>query len=185
MPADQEEMNFALEQKRRFARRETGGIRAGADHRGRRQARQHQGPGGGRSHAAPYRTIERRLPEYAQEAWRQRLSRACAAHARLARPASSSTTSARSISRPIRVTGFASPGFSRERRLEPQLTIGLLTARTGSRSWSAPSRGQDRDQAMLPIIETFGQSQSSLSADEFPAPRMSSSAMTGGHDGHG
>ena len=30
-----------------------------------------------------YRTVERRLPAYAQEEWRQRLSAACAAHARL------------------------------------------------------------------------------------------------------
>ena len=30
-----------------------------------------------------YRTIERRLPAYAQESWRQRLSKACAGHARL------------------------------------------------------------------------------------------------------
>jgi hypothetical protein len=33
--------------------------------------------------AASYATVKRRLPEYAQEAWRQRLSQACAAHARL------------------------------------------------------------------------------------------------------
>jgi hypothetical protein len=32
---------------------------------------------------ASCRTIERRLPAYAQEAWRQRLSAACASHARL------------------------------------------------------------------------------------------------------
>jgi len=30
-----------------------------------------------------YRTVERRLPAYAEEEWRQRLSEACAAHARL------------------------------------------------------------------------------------------------------
>jgi len=32
---------------------------------------------------ASYRTLKRRLPAYAQEEWRQRLSEACAAHARL------------------------------------------------------------------------------------------------------
>jgi hypothetical protein len=32
---------------------------------------------------ASYATVKRRLPEYAPEAWRQRLSAACAAHARL------------------------------------------------------------------------------------------------------
>lgn len=29
--------------------------------------------------------------------------------------------------------GFREPGFSKERRLEPQITIGLLTATMGSR----------------------------------------------------
>jgi hypothetical protein len=33
--------------------------------------------------ALSYRTVARRLPAYAQEEWRQRLSEACAAHARL------------------------------------------------------------------------------------------------------
>jgi hypothetical protein len=32
---------------------------------------------------ASYRTLKRRLPAYAKEEWRQRLSQACAAHARL------------------------------------------------------------------------------------------------------
>ncbi len=32
---------------------------------------------------ASYRTLKRRLPAYAEEAWRQRLPEACAAHARL------------------------------------------------------------------------------------------------------
>jgi hypothetical protein len=32
---------------------------------------------------ASYRTLKRRLPAYAEEAWRQQLSQACAAHARL------------------------------------------------------------------------------------------------------
>jgi hypothetical protein len=35
---------------------------------------------------ASYATVKRRLPAYAEEAWRQRLSAACAAHARLGQP---------------------------------------------------------------------------------------------------
>jgi hypothetical protein len=35
---------------------------------------------------ASYRTLKRRLPAYAKEAWRQGLSEACAAHARLGQP---------------------------------------------------------------------------------------------------
>ena len=31
--------------------------------------------------------------------------------------------------------GFREPGFSKERRLEPQITIGLLTDQPGSRLW--------------------------------------------------
>jgi hypothetical protein len=33
-----------------------------------------------------YSTVKRRLPAYAEEEWRQRLSAACAAHARLGQP---------------------------------------------------------------------------------------------------
>jgi hypothetical protein len=35
--------------------------------------------------AASYRTVKRRLPVYAQDSWRQQISAACAAHARLGR----------------------------------------------------------------------------------------------------
>jgi hypothetical protein len=37
---------------------------------------------GGSPATASYATVKRRPPEYAQEAWRERLSAACAAHAR-------------------------------------------------------------------------------------------------------
>ena len=77
--------------------------------------------------AASYRTVKRRLPVYAKEAWRQQLSAACAAHAGLG-PASLvlydvstlyfETDAGRRVPR---------AGFSKERRLEPQITIGLLT----------------------------------------------------------
>ena len=70
--------------------------------------------------AAPYCTLKRRLPAYAEEERRQRLSAGCAAHARSARPAWCATTCPRSTSRPGTGDGFREPGFSRERRLEPQ-----------------------------------------------------------------
>ena len=58
--------------------------------------------------------------------------------------------------------------------------------RTGSRSWSAPLKGtRPRPRRCCRSSRRSGQSRSSLSADEFPAPRMSSSPMTGGHDGQG
>ena len=56
----------------------------GKGHRAGEQARLAAGAGGGRETAAPsYATVKRRLPAYAKEEWRQRLSEACAAHARL------------------------------------------------------------------------------------------------------
>lgn len=48
------------------------------------------------------------------------------------RPAWSSTTCPRSTSRPTGATGSASPGSPKERRLEPQITIGLLADRARS-----------------------------------------------------
>ena len=39
--------------------------------------------------------------------------------------------------------GFREPGFSEERRLEPQITIGLLTGQDGSPSWSPLLRGTE------------------------------------------
>ena len=74
-----------------------------------------------------YRTIFRRLPHYATEEWRQRLAAACAGHVGLG-PA---TLVLYDVSTLYFETdqgdGFREPGFSKERRLEPQITIGLLT----------------------------------------------------------
>jgi hypothetical protein len=89
---------------------------------------------------ASYATVKLRLPEYAREAWRQRLSEACAAYARLG-PASLVLYDASTLYFETgKGDGFREPGFSKERRLEPQITIGLLTGQHGSRSWSPPLR---------------------------------------------
>ncbi len=78
-----------------------------------------------------YRTILRRLPGYAAPAWRQRLAAACAAHVGLG-PA---TLVLYDVSTLYFETdagdGFREPGYSKERRLEPQITIGLLTDARG------------------------------------------------------
>ena len=82
--------------------------------------------------AAPsYPTLNRRLPAWAQEPWRQGLSEACAAHARLG-PASLVLYDVSTLYfEADQGDGFREPGFSKERRLEPQITIGLLTGRDG------------------------------------------------------
>lgn len=78
-----------------------------------------------------YATVKRRLPQYAKPEWRQRLAAACAAHAGLG----PSTLVLYDVSTLYFETdagdGFREPGFSKERRLEPQITIGLLTDARG------------------------------------------------------
>jgi hypothetical protein len=67
---------------------------------------------------ASYRTIERRLRAYAREAWRQELSAACAAHAKLG-PASLVLYDVSTLYFETDTgDGFREPGFSKERRLE-------------------------------------------------------------------
>jgi hypothetical protein len=74
--------------------------------------------------APSYPTLNRRLPVWAGESWRQGLSEACAVHARLG-PASLVLYD---VSTPYfeadQGDGFREPGFSKERRLEPQAAHG-------------------------------------------------------------
>jgi hypothetical protein len=103
-----------------------------------------------------YRTIERRLPSYAQESWRQRLSEACAGHARLG-PASLVLYDVSTLYfETDQGDGFREPGFSKERRLEPQITIGLLTDQAGFPLMLCAFEGNRAEtKTMLPVIEKF------------------------------
>jgi hypothetical protein len=81
--------------------------------------------------AVSYPTLNRRLSTYAQDSWRRRLAAACAAHAALG-PASLVLYDVSTLYFETDAgDGFREPGFSKERRLEPQITIGLLTDVTG------------------------------------------------------
>jgi hypothetical protein len=76
---------------------------------------------------ASYPTINRRLPVYAEAAWRDKLAAACACRAGLG-PASLVLYDVSTLYFETDAgDGFCEPGFSKERRLEPQITIGLLT----------------------------------------------------------
>ncbi len=78
-----------------------------------------------------YPTINRRLPTYAKAAWRAKLAKACAARAGLG-PASLVLYDVSTLYFETDAgDGFREPGFSKERRLEPQITIGLLTDASG------------------------------------------------------
>jgi hypothetical protein len=106
--------------------------------------------------AASYRTVTRRLPAYAKDAWRQRLSAACAAHARLG-PASLVLYDVSTLYfETDEGDGFREPGFSKERRLEPQITIGLLTGQDGFPLMVSAFEGNKAEtKTMLPVIEAF------------------------------
>ena len=130
--------------------------RAGADHRADEQAGLVARPGGGRAPAPSYPTLNRRLPAWAQEPWRQRLSEACAAHARLG-PASLVLYDVSTLYfEADQGDGFREPGFSKERRLEPQITIGLLTGQDGFPLMVSAFEGNKAEtKTMLPVIEKF------------------------------
>ena len=106
--------------------------------------------------AASYRTVLRRLPAYAKEAFRQELSAACAAHARLG-PASLVLYDVTTLYFETDAgDGFREPGFSKERRLEPQITIGLLTGQDGFPLMVCAFEGNKAEtKTMLPVIEKF------------------------------
>ena len=103
-----------------------------------------------------YATLKRRLPAYAEEEWRQRLSAACAAHARLG-PASLVLYDVSTLYFETDAgDGFREPGFSKERRLEPQITIGLLAGQDGFPLMISAFEGNKAEtKTMLPVIEAF------------------------------
>ena len=105
---------------------------------------------------ASYATLKRRLPAYAKDSWRRKLAAACAAHAGLG-PASLVLYDVSTLYfEADEGDGFREPGFSKERRLEPQITIGLLTDQSGfPLTISAFEGNMAETKTMLPVIESF------------------------------
>jgi hypothetical protein len=78
-----------------------------------------------------YPTLNRHLRGFSVDEFRGKLAAACAAHARLG-PASLVLYDVSTLYFETDAgDGFREPGFSKERRLEPQITIGLLTDAAG------------------------------------------------------
>jgi hypothetical protein len=106
--------------------------------------------------AVSYRTIKRRLPQYATDTFRQRLSAACAAHAVLGPAALVLYDVSTLYFETDQGDGFREPGFSKERRLEPQITIGLLTDAAGFPLTVRAFEGNKAETAtMLPVLQEF------------------------------
>jgi hypothetical protein len=107
--------------------------------------------------AAPsYATLKRRLPIYAKPLWRKDISAACAAHAALG-PASLVLYDVSTLYfETDQGDGFREPGYSKERRLEPQITIGLLTDSSGFPLAVEAFEGNKAETAtMLPTLTAF------------------------------
>jgi Transposase DDE domain len=106
--------------------------------------------------AVSYPTLNRRLPAYATQAWRQQLSVACAAHAALG-PASLVLYDVSTLYfETDQGDGFRESGFSKERRLEPQITVGLLTDAAGFPLMVQAFEGNKAEtKTMLPVITAF------------------------------
>jgi hypothetical protein len=103
-----------------------------------------------------YRTLNRRLAVYAEQEWRQKLAAACAANAALG-PASLVLYDVTTLYFETDAgDGFREPGFSKERRLEPQITVGLLTDASGFPLMVEAFEGNRAETTtMLPTITAF------------------------------
>jgi hypothetical protein len=103
-----------------------------------------------------YATLKRRLPVWATEEFRRALAAACAAHARLG-PASLVLYDVSTLYFETDAgDGFREPGFSKERRLEPQITLGLLTDAAGFPLMVEAFEGNTAETTtMLPTIRAF------------------------------
>ncbi|WP_041254102.1 IS1634 family transposase [Frankia sp. EAN1pec] len=124
--------------------------------------------------APSYRTVQRRLRRYAGVdevdaetgqpvpvdpaggPWRARLSRACADHVKLG-PAILLLYDVTTLYfETDQGDGFREPGFSNERRLEPQVTVGLLTDGAGFPLTVHAFEGNRADTTtMLPVLTAF------------------------------
>lgn len=105
---------------------------------------------------ASYPTVKRRLPGYATDAFRNGLSGACAARAELGPSALLLYDVTTLWFETDTGDGFREPGFSKERRLEPQITVGLLTDATGAPLMVDAFEGNRAEtRTMIPIIRSF------------------------------
>ncbi|MCI0688956.1 MAG: IS1634 family transposase [Sporichthyaceae bacterium] len=103
-----------------------------------------------------YRTVKRRLAVYAEDSWRRGVGAACARHASLG-PASLVLFDVSTLHfETDRADGFREPGFSKQRRLDPQITLGLLTDGSGFPLMVEAFEGNKAEtKTMLPVIEAF------------------------------
>jgi len=105
---------------------------------------------------ASYATVKRHLPGYASREFRDRMAGVLAAHADLG-PSSLVLFDVSTLYFETDTgDGFREPGFSKERRLEPQILIGLLTDAAGFPLWVEGFTGNAAETAtMVPVVTAF------------------------------
>jgi Transposase DDE domain len=106
--------------------------------------------------SASYPTINRRLRSYATASWRAKLAGACAARTGLG-PATLVLYDVTTLYfETDEGDGFRESGFSKERRLEPQITVGLLTDRDGFPLMVHAFEGNKAETTtMVPTLQAF------------------------------
>ncbi len=103
-----------------------------------------------------YATLKRRLPRYAAEPFREALSAVCADHTKLGPGVLVLYDVSTLYFETDAGDGFREPGFSKERRLESQITIGLLTDAAGFPLMIQAFEGNKAERTtMLPVIKAF------------------------------
>ena len=139
-----------------WGRRGVQAVDTGPGDRADEQAGGDPGAGGDWDPAPSYPTIKRRLPVFATPEWRDALAAACAAHVGLG-PATLVLYDVTTLYFEIDDgDGFREPGFSKERRLEPQITVGLLTDVRGFPLMVNAFEGNTAEtKTILPVIQAF------------------------------
>ena len=106
--------------------------------------------------APSYATVKRRLSRYATQGFRDRLSGVCSARADLSPAALVLFDVSTLYFETDTADEFRKPGFSKERRLEPQITIGLLTDAAGYPLAVNAFEGNKAETAtIIPVLEAF------------------------------
>lgn len=109
--------------------------------------------------SASYPTINRRLPKYATTQFRDRLTSACASHAGIGPGVLVLYDVTTLYFETDKEDDLRKPGFSKERRLEPQITVGLLSDATGFPLAVGAFEGNMAEtRTMLPMIRRFQES---------------------------
>lgn len=106
--------------------------------------------------APSYATIKRRLPVYAERPFREAIAATNARHVGLG-PATLVLYDVTTLYfETDQGDGFRESGFSKERRLEPQITVGLLTDSAGFPLMIEAFEGNKAETStMLPVIRSF------------------------------